>query len=253
MTRVLEAQGIEKVFLNGDEETRVLKGIDLTLDKGELAALLGASGSGKSTLLSIIGLLLRPTAGRLTISGEPVDQYSEKKRGQFRNRRLGFVFQFHHLLPDFTALENVAFPAAAPAGGISRDMRDRARGLLTRVGLEDRIDFPAVARDMEETCNIAPTVREGEQATVRLQGRPFSEEDVLSCDTGEGSPVSSDSGLSAVRLLIEEEGDYEVGVVDAEPSSEWSKITGISRNTINQRLKKKWTINDALTIPPRYK
>ncbi|MGZ9098722.1 MAG: ATP-binding cassette domain-containing protein, partial [Brevundimonas sp.] len=73
MTRVLEAQGIEKVFLNGDEETRVLKGIDLTLDKAELAALSGPSGSGKSTLLSIIGLLLRPTAGSLTISGERVD------------------------------------------------------------------------------------------------------------------------------------------------------------------------------------
>ena len=143
MTPVLEAQGIEKVFLNGDEETRVLKGIDLTLDKGELVALLGASGSGKSTLLSIIGLLLRPTAGTLTLSGEPVHEYNEQKRAQFRNRRLGFVFQFHHLLPDFTAMENVAFPAAAPAGGISRDMRDRARDLLTRVGLEDRIDFPA--------------------------------------------------------------------------------------------------------------
>lgn len=143
MTRVLEAQGIEKVFLNGDEETRVLKGIDLTLDTGELVALSGPSGSGKSTLLSIVGLLLRPTAGSLTISGERVDNLSERKRAQFRNRRLGFVFQFHHLLPDFTAMENVAFPAAAPAGGISRDMRDRARNLLQRVGLEDRIDFPA--------------------------------------------------------------------------------------------------------------
>ncbi|WP_269513689.1 ABC transporter ATP-binding protein [Brevundimonas subvibrioides] len=143
MKPVLEAHGIEKVFLNGDEETRVLKGIDLTLDKGELAALLGESGSGKSTLLSIVGLLLRPTAGCLTISGEKVDSLSETKRARFRNQRLGFVFQFHHLLPDFTAMENVAFPAAAPAGGISFDMRERARDLLMRVGLEDRIDFPA--------------------------------------------------------------------------------------------------------------
>jgi lipoprotein-releasing system ATP-binding protein len=93
--------------------------------------------------LSIIGLLLAPTAGSLTISGERVDGLSERMRAQFRNRRLGFVFQFHHLLPDFTAMENVAFPAAAPAGGISPAMRERARDLLTRVGLKDRIDFPA--------------------------------------------------------------------------------------------------------------
>jgi lipoprotein-releasing system ATP-binding protein len=143
MSRVVTARGIEKAFRNGDEETRVLKGIDLDLEAGELVALLGPSGSGKSTLLSIIGLLLRPTAGTLEIAGESVDRLSEAKRSAFRNRRLGFVFQFHHLLPDFTALENVAFPAAAPAGGLSREMRDRARELLTRVGLEDRIDFPA--------------------------------------------------------------------------------------------------------------
>ena len=143
MTRVLEARGIEKLFRNGDEETRVLKGVDLTLDKGELAALLGASGSGKSTLLSIIGLLLRPSAGSLTISGEKVDDFSERQRARFRNGRLGFIFQFHHLLPDFTALENVVFPAAAPAGGVTPAMAERARELLTRVGLEHRIDFPA--------------------------------------------------------------------------------------------------------------
>lgn len=144
MTAVLDARDIKKSFHNGDEETLVLKGIDLTLERGELAALLGASGSGKSTFLSIAGLLLRPTAGSLSISGERVDGLSEAKRAQFRNKRLGFVFQFHHLLPDFTAMENVAFPAAAPSGGISKAMRERARDLLTRVGLEDRIDFPAI-------------------------------------------------------------------------------------------------------------
>ena len=143
MSNVLEAHGIGMTFRNGDELTQVLKGVDLTLQSGELAALLGASGSGKSTLLSIIGLLLRPSAGSITIAGQRVDALSEAERGRFRNQRLGFIFQFHHLLPDFTATENVAFPAAAPAGRMTDAMRQRARALLDRVGLADRMDFPA--------------------------------------------------------------------------------------------------------------
>jgi len=143
MSTLLEARGIGMTFRNGDELTEVLKGVDLTLEHGELAALLGASGSGKSTLLSIVGLLLKPTAGTLSIAGQCVEGLPDLERAQFRNRRLGFIFQFHHLLPDFTATENVAFPAAAPAGAISPAMRRRARDLLARVGLADRMDFPA--------------------------------------------------------------------------------------------------------------
>ena len=143
MTAVLDAREIRMTFRNGDEFTQVLKGVDLMLEPGELAALLGASGSGKSTLLSIVGLLLRPTAGVITIAGERVEGLSEAARTQFRNQRLGFIFQIHHLRPDFTATENVAVPSAAPAGGISAAMRVRARELLARVGLSDRMDFPA--------------------------------------------------------------------------------------------------------------
>lgn len=143
MSIVLDARGIGMSFRNGDELTEVLKGVDVSLQSGELAALLGASGSGKSTLLSIIGLLLRPTTGRITIAGQGVDALSETDRARFRNQRLGFIFQFHHLLPDFTATENVAFPAAAPAGRMTSAMRQRARDLLDRVGLADRMDFPA--------------------------------------------------------------------------------------------------------------
>jgi lipoprotein-releasing system ATP-binding protein len=143
MTEVLHARDIGMTFRNGDELTEVLKGVDVTLQTGELAALLGASGSGKSTLLSIIGLLLRPTAGRIAIAGQQVDTLDETGRARFRNQRLGFIFQFHHLLPDFTATENVAFPAAAPGGRLTGPMIQRARELLDRVGLADRMDFPA--------------------------------------------------------------------------------------------------------------
>lgn len=141
MTRVLRARGVTKSFRNGEILTEVLTGVDLDLEAGELVALLGASGSGKSTLLSILGLLLTPTQGTIEIAGERVDALPDAARAAFRSRRLGFVFQAHHLLPDFSALENVAFPAAAPAGGISRQLRARASDLLTRVGLADRRDF----------------------------------------------------------------------------------------------------------------
>jgi lipoprotein-releasing system ATP-binding protein len=196
MTRLVEARGIEKRFRNGDEETVVLKGVDLDLHRGELVALLGASGSGKSTLLSIIGLLLRPSAGELRISGEKVDDLKDAERGAFRNRRLGFVFQFHHLLPDFTALENVAFPAAAPAGGLSADMRRRARELLCRVGLEDRIDFPATRLSGGQKQRVA--------IARALMNRP----DLIIADepTGNLDRESADRVLDLMREVNGEDG-----------------------------------------------
>jgi lipoprotein-releasing system ATP-binding protein len=196
MTDVLHATGITKVFQNGDESNTVLKGIDLTLGKGELAALLGQSGSGKSTLLSIVGLLLTPSEGQISISGERVDRLSDKKRAQFRNRRLGFVFQFHHLLPDFTALENVAFPAAAPAGGISKQMRERAEMLLTRVGLEDRIHYPATR------------LSGGQKQRVAIARALMNQPDLIIADepTGNLDRESADRVLELMREVNREEG-----------------------------------------------
>jgi lipoprotein-releasing system ATP-binding protein len=143
MTTILEARAIEKSFDNHGETVPVLKGVTMSLAAGEIAALLGQSGSGKSTFLSIAGLLLRPSSGELLIAGERVDALTDSQQAQFRNQRLGFVFQFHHLLPDFTAVENVAFPSAAPAGRMTQSMRRRAEELLDRVGLKDRRDFKA--------------------------------------------------------------------------------------------------------------
>jgi lipoprotein-releasing system ATP-binding protein len=141
---LLQAQGITKSFRTGELDTLVLKGVDLILDPGEMVALSGPSGSGKSTLLNILGLLMEPSGGTLSFMDETVSGLSDKQLSAIRNKHYGFVFQFHHLLPDFTAMENVAFPAAAPAGGISPDIRDRARMLLDRVDLSDRMDFAAM-------------------------------------------------------------------------------------------------------------
>jgi len=141
--RLVTARGIVKTFRSGDEETEVLKALDLEIPRGRMIALLGPSGSGKSTLLNILGLLMRPTAGDLVFLGERMGELSDDRLAQFRNRHLGFVFQYHHLLPDFTATENVAFPAAAPAGRLTADIRARAHLLLDRVGLTPRRDFRA--------------------------------------------------------------------------------------------------------------
>jgi lipoprotein-releasing system ATP-binding protein len=196
MSPVLDARGIGMTFRNGDELTEVLKGVDLTLNPGELAALLGASGSGKSTLLSIVGLLLRPTVGTITIAGESVDTLSEAQRALFRNRRLGFIFQFHHLLPDFTATENVAFPAAAPAGGISPEMRRRARDLLARVGLSDRMDFPATR------------LSGGQKQRVAIARALMNGPDLVLADepTGSLDRASAEQVLNLMREVNQEDG-----------------------------------------------
>jgi lipoprotein-releasing system ATP-binding protein len=121
--------------------TRALAGVDLVLNNGEFAALIGPSGSGKSTLLNIVGLLDRPTAGRVMLAGTDTSGLDERALTAFRARTLGFVFQFHHLLPAFTAVENVMLPAWADEGMPSREMRARAESLLRTVGLSDRLHY----------------------------------------------------------------------------------------------------------------
>jgi len=137
----LRARGIVKTFRDGDEETPVLKGVDLELRQGEFVALMGPSGCGKSTFLSILGTLLRPTAGEVWIAGHDITGLSEREVTEFRNLHLGFVFQFHHLLPDFTAIENVLFPTYPRLGSDDAGARSRASELLDRVGLAARRNF----------------------------------------------------------------------------------------------------------------
>jgi lipoprotein-releasing system ATP-binding protein len=143
MTRavVLSARRVSKIFVEDHVETRVLESVDLEIRRGELVALMGPSGSGKSTLLTILGTLRRPTSGGLWIMGEDVTERSQAELTRIRNRYVGFVFQFHHLLPDFTALENVMFPAFPSHGGVRPTVRARARELLERVDLGDRLHF----------------------------------------------------------------------------------------------------------------
>jgi len=139
---LLLLEGVTKVY-GGRTKTHALRGIDLRLEAGEFVALTGPSGSGKSTLLNVIGLLDRPTEGRLRFQGRDVAALDEAGTTATRGRGIGFVFQFHHLLPAFTALENVMMPLMAERGRPDAEMRERARALLDEVGLADRADYPA--------------------------------------------------------------------------------------------------------------
>ncbi len=137
---LVDVRGLRKAFpQGGGGRLQVLKGIDLTVDAGECLAVVGPSGAGKSTLLHILGALDRPTEGQVRFRGEEVFARSDPELAVFRNRHVGFVFQFHHLLPEFTALENVAMPARI-AGVPREDALARAGALLADVGLAERVE-----------------------------------------------------------------------------------------------------------------
>jgi lipoprotein-releasing system ATP-binding protein len=136
---ILEARNVHKSFKQGPVTLEVLAGVNMSVAAGERIAIVGASGSGKTTLLQILGGLDRPTTGHVRVDGKDIHEQSEQERGALRNKALGFVYQFHHLLPEFSALENVAMPLLVRRLKVP-DARAKARRLLERVGLGERLD-----------------------------------------------------------------------------------------------------------------
>jgi lipoprotein-releasing system ATP-binding protein len=185
----LELRGVRRVFHQGGVALSVLNGIDLVLDAGEIVALVGPSGAGKSTLLHLAGLLERPDGGAVLIEGRDCAGLSDEHRTLLRRRALGFVYQFHHLLPEFSALENVMLPQMI-AGVVRRVARDKAAALLERVGLGERLDHrPA-------------RLSGGEQQRVALVRALANDPKILLADEPTGN-LDHTTGGNVMETLIE--------------------------------------------------
>jgi lipoprotein-releasing system ATP-binding protein len=179
---VLRLEGITRDFGEGEARTRVLRGVDLSLRRGEFAALMGPSGSGKSTLLHIMGLLDKPTDGRILLDGQDTGGLDDDGLTRYRGRTIGFVFQFHHLLPGFTALENVMIPMAADRGRLEPSMRECGLALLERVGLSSRADARATTLSGGQAQRVAIARSLAMNPKVVLADEPTGNLDTQSAD-----------------------------------------------------------------------
>jgi lipoprotein-releasing system ATP-binding protein len=194
---VVGLQGVRKAFNVGTGiETEVLHGIDLTLHRGDFCAVMGPSGSGKSTLLNIIGLLDRPTSGLLQMAGEETTLLADQALTRLRGHHIGFVFQYHHLISAFTALENVMMPMLGSAGFPNPEMRERAESLLESVGLTPWKN------------NMANNMSGGQQQRVSLARALAMNPALLLADepTGNLDTQSADAVFALLRRINQEQG-----------------------------------------------
>ncbi len=193
---VLQLQAIEKTYNKGKPgEVQVLRQADLTLRPGEVTALVAPSGAGKSTLLHIAGLLDTPDAGRVLIDGEDVTHRSDRRRTELRRDAVGFIYQFHHLLPEFSALENIVLPQLA--NGVAQGAAQaRARDLLASVGVGNRADHRPAALSGGEQQRVAFCRALANQPRILLADEP----------TGNLDPATSDRVFDALMALVRDTG-----------------------------------------------
>lgn len=184
---MLEASGLRKIYRNGAKELEVLKGVDLKVGKGDITAILGPSGAGKSTLLHLIGGLDAPTSGRVVMDGVDIYAAGDRERAKIRNRKIGFVFQFYHLLPEFDALENIYLPLLIK-GGDTKAGRRRCEELLEAVGLSER------------AAHRPSQLSGGEQQRVAIARALVNDPEFLLCDEPTGN-LDSDTGRNIIELL----------------------------------------------------
>jgi lipoprotein-releasing system ATP-binding protein len=187
---VLSCSGLDKTYLDGSRSVKVLQGVELALARSERVAIVGRSGSGKSTLLNLLGGLDVPTAGEVRVSNKSLSRMGERARSQWRNAQLGFVFQFHHLLPEFTALEGVAMPMRI--GGAAKNIaQERAAMLLNSVGLGDRMLHKPAALSGGERQRVAIARALSNQPSCVLMDEP----------TGNLDPESAELVLNLIESI----------------------------------------------------
>lgn len=189
MKELIQVQQLFKSYGNGTKRVEVLKGVDLTFSRGEKAAIVGASGVGKTTLLHVLGTLDRPTAGKVLYEGKDIYTLKEKELALFRNREIGFVFQFHHLLPEFSALENTMMPCLIQ-GIPEKESVSQAEAMLTLVGLKERLSHKP------------GELSGGEQQRVAVARALVLEPKVLLADEPTGN-LDTKTGESVFDLLQE--------------------------------------------------
>lgn len=195
---MLRSEGINKIYKDGKKDLHVLKGVDFKVKKGETIAISGPSGAGKSTLLHILGGIDRPNSGKVFLGDLDFYSLSDNKKAQLRNKKIGFVFQFYHLLPEFTALENVIMPGLL--GGAKDKVEERARGLMRGFGLGDRLRH----RPSE--------LSGGEQQRVAIARALINNPDILLCDEPTGN-LDSKMGEEILNILFKMREDTAIVIV----------------------------------------
>lgn len=223
---VLVAREVSKSFRQGPVTLEVLRGAALAVAAGERVAIIGASGSGKTTLLQILGGLDQPTTGQVLVDGRDIHRLTEKERGELRNRALGFVYQFHHLLPEFSALENVAMPLLVRRADVHA-ARKAARELLERVGLGERLDHRPHQLSGGERQRAAVARALVTQPKIVLADEP----------TGNLDGVNAESVFALMLELNRERGTSLVVVThDSRLAGRMERIYEIEKGRLSERL-----------------
>jgi len=197
----LEASNINKSYYCSNNALRVLKEIDLTIKQGEIISIVGPSGAGKSTLLHILGGLDQPDQGMVCFDGEDIYNLDDAARAKIRNDKVGFVFQFYHLLPEFTALENVLLPAMVQRRHAKRKhLTEAGMDLLAKVGLKERVQHRSYQ------------LSGGEQQRVAIARALINKPDIVFCDEPTGN-LDSESGQGIIHLLMDLKEDNQTVVI----------------------------------------
>jgi lipoprotein-releasing system ATP-binding protein len=222
---VLEASGVRRTFRQGPIDLEVLQGVNFAVREGERIAIIGASGSGKTTLLQILGGLDWPTAGTVRIAGQDIHALAEKSRGELRNRTLGFIYQFHHLLPEFSALENVAMPLLVRRER-KADAEQQARAILERVGLGERL------------IHRPPELSGGERQRAAVARALVTRPSIVLADEPTGN-LDGVNAESVFELLLELNREYGTSLIvvthDRRLASRMDRILEIERGNLVEK------------------